>query len=304
MIKKNRLIFLLGFIFSLISCNKRGLAITDVVNADRRFKDRPEYELAKAVQYENVELIIKICNEKPAFIESSYKDKKYSVLHFACELEKEKSVKALLELGFNPNTLTYYNETPMMVMFDTIDYMLVRSKVFLKPRKNIIKLLIDYGIDCNLAAVEHEGRTTGNNEAGLTPLMVASNEHAVDCVEFLIEEGNSDVNMKTQGGVTAAIYALGPDYEGDIKTAHSLICKYHADVTGVYFSEGKEYKPVQLLRKMVFPLKSKEYKLKQEVIKEFASQGIDYYAEPVPEFIEAYIKSLYPNTWEEYIKVY
>ncbi|WP_318679760.1 hypothetical protein [Treponema sp.] len=44
--------------------------------------------------------------------------------------------------------------------------------------------------------------------------------------------------------------------------------------------------------------------MKNEIIQDCKNQGIDYYSEPIPEETLDKIKKLYPDTWEEYIKVY
>ena len=63
--------------------------------------------------------------------------------------------------------------------------------------------------------------------------------------------------------------------------------------------------PVNLLRNWwIYPLDSEEYKIKMEIVKEFERQGVDYSATPIPDWVLEKIKRQYPDTWEEYIKVY
>jgi len=62
--------------------------------------------------------------------------------------------------------------------------------------------------------------------------------------------------------------------------------------------------PVNLLRYWVFDLDSKEYKMKMEIVEEFARQGVNYWDTKIHEDTLQQIKKLYPDTWEEYIKKY
>jgi len=41
-----------------------------------------------------------------------------------------------------------------------------------------------------------------------------------------------------------------------------------------------------------------------EIVDEFARQDVDYWATEIPENELWIIKNMYPDTWEEYIKVY
>ncbi len=91
--------------------------------------------------------------------------------------------------------------------------------------------------------------------------------------------------------------------------AHYLIVELKADITRPYYTKtddeyNEERYLVEDLRRMMFDLDSEEYKLKMEIVEEFASQGVDYYKEPIPEIVINKAKEDYPDIWEEYLKVY
>lgn len=44
--------------------------------------------------------------------------------------------------------------------------------------------------------------------------------------------------------------------------------------------------------------------MKLEIIDELTKQGIDYYSARVPEEAKILLSKLYPDKWEEYIKIY
>ena len=75
--------------------------------------------------------------------------------------------------------------------------------------------------------------------------------------------------------------------------------KFYYDVDSI------EYKTVaDRLRLFIFPLDSKEYQVKLKVIKFLEDKGLDYKETKIPDRILEQIKYEYPETWEEYIKVY
>jgi hypothetical protein len=94
--------------------------------------------------------------------------------------------------------------------------------------------------------------------------------------------------------------------------AHYLIVEKKAKITEPtykgesYFNEdpNEKFFPVDLLRYWVFDLDSKEYKIKMEIIEEFARQGVNYWDTKINQRTLEHIQKLYPDRWEEYIKKY
>ena len=284
------------------------------------FKEQPEYQLAKAVKWQNVRAITKLCKKHPEFVQRTYDEQYYSVLHWAVQIGKLKSAKALLDAGMNPNVL-YGNETPLYSLFE--NFAVYPPK---KDKSLMTALLISYGADCNIPG-----------DRG-SPLIPAARWGNIDfmSVKLLLEKGNADINYKSKEGHTALGEALEDAISfGDIKLAHYLVCEKHADVTipcKIFlfsplgqltrslsspsipdinnldsekdFTYHDEIEPVTLLRFLCYESDSPEYKLKQEIIQEFKNQGIDYYAEPIPPLIEKFVKVKYPDVWEEYLKEY
>ncbi len=279
------------------------------------FKDTPAYELAKAVRSENISTIKKICAETPEvmYIHDPYYS--YTVLHWAVGMEKYKSVEALLESGMNPNVTTNdWNITPLFI---AARYSFVDTQAKNDPK--YVKLLIEYGADPNIGTtqvllpdiIQPNGNVVRQlplYENGETPLMrtPVSGESQLEKARLLVEEGNANINARTTDGFTAAQGALIIE---DIELAHYLIVEKKADITNPYTNyissrEGEFFYAVYYLRFLIYDLESKEYELKLEIIEEFARQGVDYWSEPIPKRILSQIKKRYPDTWEEYIKVY
>ena len=59
-----------------------------------------------------------------------------------------------------------------------------------------------------------------------------------------------------------------------------------------------------ILRKIDLQLNSDEYKYKLKIVNFLKKKGLDYYNEPIPDFMIKRIKRLHPNDWQEYMQKY
>ena len=109
-------IFVLFIILSCTNCKNR----VEYIITPERFKNSPEYELAVAVFNKNTKKIDEICLKHPEFIERSYSDSYYSVLHWACEANNYIAAKELLQLGMNPNVALENGETPLYTINESV----------------------------------------------------------------------------------------------------------------------------------------------------------------------------------------
>lgn len=289
--QKNFVCLFLGCIF-LFSCKNKNEYIKTV----EIFSESPEYDLALAAYKKDIKKMDKLCRMHPEFISRSYSDRYYSVLHWTCETNNYVASKELLELGMNPDVQCQNGDTPLYSIIDT--------PALFPPQdlSQIALLFLSYGADCNIKT-EHEWTDNEPDVYGETPFMYTAVTRFDKLKKIMIENG-ADINAKTRSGITAAVHCL---LRKQIDYAHFLICECKADVTDeFYYNKSKPdlIRPVTLLRNLVYPLDSKEYKMKQEIIQEFKNQGLDYYSEPIPDDIKKIIKSIYPNSWEEYLKVY
>lgn len=221
----------------------------------------------------------------------------------------------------NPDVLTNFDETPlhrvvMNEMHEEYDY------------SDMIKLLINFGADCNFSIKPKDLKISATVEA--TPFMYAVKFGKIEYADIMLKNGNANINAATSLGKTAAIFALemalhknnieidqiknefNKSFDDDINTlamkrVFYIINQCKADITKPYI-ENETYKteiyPVDILRKLIFPLNSEAYKLKKEIVQEFYNQGVDYYSIPVSDDTKSKIKLLYPDNYEEYIKIY
>lgn len=279
-------------------------------NIKTAYKNTLCEELAGAVQSQNVRKINKILNESPELINCT--DPKYgnSLLMWAVSYRLYKSTEALLKYGADPNIKDLCGKTALHCAsrFSSTSY---NGAIDKSPK--FIDVLVKYGADVNAVASDCH---ISHPEFGITPLM-RSVTSGFTKVVALVNAG-ADINLKTSLGRTATHLALRlsstTSTSEEFKSAYYLIVDKKADITTPYYSDSTLYAdvknailvhyPVVVLRNLIFPLDSEEYKMKLEIIEEFKRQGVDYYQVPIPESRLKQIKHIYPNDWEEYIKKY
>lgn len=284
--------------------NKDGSAkITNV----EIYQNTPAWELASAVDNEDVDSIKRLVEENPEIIDYQDDEHGATLLLWSVGLRKVKSIEALLECGANPNIPG--NEllgTPLMVA--TVDPWIGSDNEDL----NIMKLLLDYDADPNIRIL---GEETIMFESGTSPLYEAV-EISFAKTKTLVE-GGADINIKTESGSTPSVKALRIDSvyhksAESAKIAHYLIVENKAIVNEPYFSRNiyshdggvRSNYAVEDLRYWFSELDSEEYILKMEIIDEFLIQGVDYWEIPIPNRRLEWIKAIYPDEWKELILSY
>lgn len=163
-----------------------------------------------------------------------------------------------------------------------------------------LKLLLKYGGDPN-----SRRRVTGNRwDSDATALMESiislNNIDDLRCMELLLRSG-ADV---------AAVAGEEQSNVFDLAGVHCdkilLLLRYGAEIDlPIYCRDWDEYLTLpEELRRLTFSLDSKSYKDKLKLIEYLKTRGVDYYSYPIREATIKKIKEEYPDTWEEYIKVY
>tara|TARA_Y100001933_G_scaffold68806_2_gene69785 strand:- start:1493 stop:2395 length:903 start_codon:yes stop_codon:yes gene_type:complete len=277
------------------------------------YKDTPAWELAEAVNSQNVKKISEICKSNPELI--NYQDQNYGVtlLLWSVGMEKYNSAEALLIAGADPNIPSKlfkrtWGTTPL---FTASGYSWI-DNVFKKDAK-YVKLLLSYGADPNWKFTDDNPNMKCITETGTTPL-IESIGCGLEKTKALVEAG-ADIEAKTESGNRAVFRALqtaNSSLASEALYAHYLIVEMKADITepkGSRFTFREEFQdlefyPVTNLRDWICDLESKSHKIKMEIVEEFKRQGVDYWSTPISNKKLDQIKKLYPDTWEDYIKVY
>lgn len=280
------------------------------------YRNTLAWELALAVRGQNTNKIEKIIKNKPALL--NYQDPKYgaTLLLWAVGTEKYKAAEALLRCGADPDIAsndktTWGGQTPLFV---AAGYSWVDRHAKKDPK--YVKLLLSYNADPDLC-YSGFNISVGKSmiEVGRSPLM-QSIGCGIEKTKALVEAG-ADVNYLTKSGDTAAIKALLAGWNSTLEYlhyAHYLIVEKKAKVNEPYFrgermtlpgqNPNDKFYPVDILRDWIYPLDSKEYQIKMEIVEEFAWQGVNYWETKINKFTLGIIKKRYPDTWEEYIKKY
>lgn len=291
-----KILLIMLSILTLTGCYNREKKVdkTKLLGKDYRlFQDTPSWELAKAVDDEDLELIDKLVTERKIAVD--YPEPRFgnTLLMQAIQNNDYKSVKALLALGADPNVGDH--DWGSTAMHDAAE----------NPNPKYLKLLLEYHGDPNV--VETKPITPGDSVRG-TPLHRAifrSRNGNIDNIKLLVESG-ADVNFRNYSDTTLIDTPLS-DALGYEKFAAALyLLEQGARYDGVISKnvKGDSLYILSVLRRHVIDMNSKEYKQKQAVIDFLKTKGLDYDKEPIPDFIKKDIIKMYPDNWQEYLKRY
>lgn len=266
----------------------------------RLFQGTPIWNLAKAVQDENIEEINQIVKEEKVNID--YQEGKFgkTLLMLTVGNQHYNSCKTLLELGADPNK--HDNNTGSTALIDAVGI-----ENYKDDNTRFLKLLLSYGANPN---EEKSGNFKGEKTSLTTPLLVACSDvnqfvSPMEKVKVLVESG-ANVNYKNESNhfplrvaltykhYDVVLYLLqkGSDY--------SLMLFDRSE----FSKEGKKIYLADLLREHLLPLDSKEYQQKMAVVEFLKGKGIDYRKVPIPDFVVKEAKETYPKNWKEYLEKY
>ena len=293
-----KLIFI-SLLFCLTSCyNQETLADKSKMmgNDYRLYQSTPAWALAKAVEAGDIEKIKEEVLQKKVSVDHQESRFGQTLMMLAIFNSEYDSVKTLLELGANPNQHDKFKgKTPVIVAAGNAD-----------PK--YLKLLLAYKGDPN--SIENvfsgpkkrinSGRNSALTKAVLPSVMVKKN---LENVKLLVEAG-ADINYTKKGIIqTALAEALIQDQMDVALYLMEKGADYTKAITPTAI-EGADVTVLQILRKSIIDLDSEQYKKKMEVITFLKSRGLDYYKEPIPEGTIEYMKNMYPDNWQEYVKRY
>lgn len=264
----------------------------------RLFQDTPAWELAKAVKWQDTTEIRRQVQELKVPID--FQEEKYdrTLLMLSVLNSKEKSIKALLELGANPNLSEdsyQYNGDNSVIM--ACEYPYNSSK--------ILNLLLLYGGNPNsISKGVYKSSSDGNiSPYRETPLHLAA-QSDIENLKLLINAG-ADVNLNTDfidpGATSGAFQASRMD-------CLLYLLEHGADFNCMYretiFIDSPKVDILYKLRQCILPLDSEQYEYKMKVVDFLQKRGLNYWDSEIPDYILKRIKDRYPDDWEEYIQKY
>jgi hypothetical protein len=264
------------------------------------FENTDAWELAKAVECEEINKIEMIVTGNPDVVNIQDPEYGITLLVWSIKMEKYKVAEKLLKLGANPNLMSKSGKTALFYAaeYSWIDYMA-------KKDARYVELLLKYKANPNISYV------SANNEVlepGTTPLMVAATI-SFEKTQALVE-GGAEINLKTITGKTAASKALVRRFVDVayylIVEKKAVVCEpyYHYYIEGDSINFEKPYLPIESLEDWIFDLNSEEYRKKMAIVEAFKRQGQYYWLmKKHPKTVERIIK-LYPDNWQEYLEKY
>ncbi len=287
------------FLFLLItSCNNRETIVDkgSLTGDDYRlFQNTPAWELAKAVQDDNVKKITEIIAKNPQLV--NYQEPKYgsTLLMLTVRNQQYKSFDLLLKNNADVNVHETYEGSTVLIES-------CKSKYY---DSKYAEALLKYGANVNETQTDIE-----NQDKTKTALMVVVKTGNLDLVKLLVLNG-ANINYKNEFGQSAlsecvmqekyevAIFLLrnGADYKQPIFYRPGDSADYNPE-------KDKPMYLVDVLREDFFELDTEEYKYKMQIVDFLKSNGIDYRATPIPEYIKRKAQDNYPNNWKEYLEKY
>lgn len=284
-----KILFIICFLTFVIGCQYKDKKVEKdklLGNDYRLFQDTPIWDLAKAVEDEDIPLITRLSKEKKLLID--YQEPKFgnTLLMLAIENNDYESVKKLLDLGADPNISDNYRGATSM------------HEASKKASLKYLKLLIRYRGDPN--AVENKF-TSQDDLARDTPLNVAisyGSTNNLEKVKLLVEAG-ANVNYHSNG---TPFYTHLPLADAIVHRKFDIalyLLEHGADTQKLLYktAQGDSIYILGALRRSIVGLDTDEYKQKQKLISFLKSQGLDYTKEPIPEYIKEEIKRKYPNKY-------
>lgn len=252
--------------------NTSGLSI-------RVFKDTPIWDLAKAVEHEDISKIEQLAKENKNLV--NYQDTLYgaTIIEWAVMNEKYDATEILLKLGANPNLRNYYDGRNALI--EAADN---------NKNSKYLKLLLSNGADPNF----NDLPKAVSKFPFTTPLITAALNSNLENVKMLVEAG-ANVNFKTPKGSTALKQAA---LMNQVYIVKYLLLDKHADFNYAFMTTitGKDLFLVDYMRDWPFDLESDKHKCKMKIVEFLRQNGMDYSKSPIPKKIsESYPKKFIDN---------
>ncbi|MFV0531912.1 MAG: hypothetical protein ACK5MD_10815 [Flavobacteriales bacterium] len=134
------------------------------------FKDTEAYELARAIEKEDLHTIEKLVKENPELLNITNETSGSNMLSLSLTLENFEAFKKLLELGAKPNFVNPYSKRSILID---------ACKFYWKPESytidlRYIDLLLQYGANPNYVVEENLTDEKGHSYVATSPLIEAS----------------------------------------------------------------------------------------------------------------------------------
>ena len=279
----------------LIACSNRdeGGDKSKLTGYDYRlFQDTPVWLLAKAVKTGDIlsirnEVLINKIN--PDYQESRYGN---TLLMMSIFNNDYTSTKALLEVGADPNLRDRHRGANAVI--DAAENS--------DPR--CLQLLLANGGEPNVVENKLSNDDDSPLQTALTSAISYSDPSSFEKVKLLIEAG-ADVDFPNDKDHNTEL-PIGIALKRDRMDIALYFLKIGADHEQVMYKMINDHDVyiLEALRKSILELQSPEYQKKLEIVAFLKGKGLDYFEEPIPDYIFQEIKEKYPKDWKEYARKY
>lgn len=181
--KRCYLLILYFVTFTLFACSQGNKYLV-------AFENTKAFDLAKAIEREDLRAIEKIVEKDSTLLEFSNPTDGSNVLQLSIKADKYKSFEKLLEIGADPNYINPY--TKYSALIESINPF--GSQFEWRIDNSYLELLLQYGADPNCAVEEDFVNEKGYYIRAISPLLKASSLD-LDAVKTLIKYG-ADPNKR------------------------------------------------------------------------------------------------------------
>lgn len=269
-------------------------------NDYRLFQNTIAWDLAKAVEDNNLEEIEKIYNREKSILNFQEPIYGQTLLMMSINNCHYSSFKKLLELGADPNIHDFNNGASAIIYASEMRY-------YKGDNSSFLKLLLKYHANPN---DEEIGERKVGNDTRKTPLIAACTVAGIDSIDLrkvqILADAGADINKMNDYQVCPLNYSL---LTGKYDVAYYLLKKGANYEIPIFQRADSEpgYKTVcilDFLRERLHPLNSIEHNYKLKIIEFLKFRGLDYWSYPIPVYIIERIKETHPQDWREYLERY
>jgi len=232
------------------------------------YKDTDCYELAKAVYYGDVDEIEEIVTSDTTLLSCSESTSGTTILTLAILAEQMGSLKKLLELGTNPNSINTLNK--YSVLIESITF--YGSQFEWKEHIEFTELLLKYGADPNYKVDTSFTNKKGYNVYYESPMLKAVSMN-LDYVKLLLKYG-ADYKQKVNDNPIFYYSVLG----GSIDIINYFVDSLNVDLFQVLDIYGEDTLYIQdcIHKFMDYKEGSKSDLKKIELIKKLENKGVNF----------------------------
>lgn len=284
---------ILVFIFLTSCANQEEVNKSKLSGYDYRlFIDTPAWPLAKAVNSEDTSKIkIEVLENK---INPDYQERNFgnTLLMMSIYNNDYLSTKTLLALGANPNLRDFHRGSNGVI------------DAAKSSDSRYLKLILENGGNPNVVENKRVSDDDSPLQTALSSAISYSDPNSFYKIELLIQSG-ADLNFPKEISDNIEI-PIGVAIKRDRMDIALYFLKNGADYKRKMYNmiDGREVYILEALRQCLFELDSHQYNLKMEIVAFLKDKGMNYFDEPIPDYIIKEVEKKYPKNLEEYLNRY